>query len=830
MTATFRLKVQRLNDICLFELRWGRGQQLVATVSEPEALTRLYQDWQRAYLNFYKTVPLAIKPMDLPDQNDALRGRAGASGDIFAPPNWQAKLVQAEASLLYAFHQWLRSAELYEIRQQIVRCAATLTTPEAHVDLALTCDPIDLERLPWEAWEIGAELGTTAPIRIFRTPANIRAEAQSRSRQKRRRARILAILGDDTGLNFQAERDAVRSLAAVAEVQFMGWQAGQSPGDLKTQICQAIADEQGWDGLFFAGHSNETAMTGGELAIAPGVVMMIREMTQPLTVAKENGLKFAIFNSCNGLSIAESLIDLGLSQVVIMREPIHNQVAQEFLLAFLRHLATFQDLHASVLAACRSLQLERHLTYPSAYLIPSLFCHPDAERFRLESIGWRHRLRPWLPTRVEAIALGILLPLSLWSDAQDFLLAQRLWVQAAYRDVTRQVPAVATQPVTLVRIDEKSIRRAGISTPNPLDRAYLSRLIDRLTILKATVVGLDYVLDRPQPGKDPLLAKSVKTAVQQNATWFVFGSQQRPGEGEIGVSSETGIASFNWSLQGSLEAYPWYMELPTAPMACSPTCPFSYLLTLARTLQQTAAPERPQPQLQSQTDFRAQVLRSLQQADPIAPSPQRTTLTTLKHIHLSPLTTWVQPFDQLWLQPIIDFSVPPTQVYNTIAAWQLLEPAQSASLDFRQTIVIISQGGYEEAGVTASEPDNFPVPPAIRYWRSRSPTLVDPQQPFAGSEAHAYMVNQLLTHRLVIPIPDLWLVSIVVLMGKGIALSRQRQLQRRSLWWLIPVSLAYGLISLQMYLSVAVLLPWVLPIVTAWVYILPTWVRKKTHG
>jgi hypothetical protein len=34
----------------------------------------------------------------------------------------------------------------------------------------------------------------------------------------------LAILGDDTGLNFQADKQAVRSLCSIAEVEFVGWQ------------------------------------------------------------------------------------------------------------------------------------------------------------------------------------------------------------------------------------------------------------------------------------------------------------------------------------------------------------------------------------------------------------------------------------------------------------------------------------------------------------------------------------------------------------------------------------------------------------------------------
>lgn len=99
----------------------------------------------------------------------------------------------------------------------------------------------------------------------------------------------------------------------------MGWQPGQEIAELKAKISAAIADERGWDVLFFAGHSNETVLTGGELAIAPNVSLSISEITPQLLKAKQRGLQFALFNSCSGLTLANSLIDLGLSQVAVMR-------------------------------------------------------------------------------------------------------------------------------------------------------------------------------------------------------------------------------------------------------------------------------------------------------------------------------------------------------------------------------------------------------------------------------------------------------------------------------------------------------------------------------
>jgi hypothetical protein len=76
-----------------------------------------------------------------------------------------------------------------------------------------------------------------------------------------------------------------------------------------------------------------------------------------------------------------------------MREPVHNRVAQEFLVRFLQRLAEYTDgrVHRCSRGIANRLSVsqvrESTLTYPSAYLIPSLFRHPDAQPFRFKPFG-----------------------------------------------------------------------------------------------------------------------------------------------------------------------------------------------------------------------------------------------------------------------------------------------------------------------------------------------------------------------------------------------------------------------------------------------------------
>ena len=826
----FQLKVQRIEQICLFELAWGQSQQLTATLNYSPLLAERYQDWRRVYLSFYKTADIPLFPTN-PPPDESLRGWSIAQGRL-TPTNWHTKLAEAELNLLGEFHHWLRSAELFKIRAQLARASQEISgerLPEK-LDLFLTCTPIELARLPWETWEIGADFAATGTIRIVRTPA-IHTELNAATRQPRGRVRVLAILGDDTGLNFQTDREAVRSLSSAAAITFVGWQPGQTASQVKAQIRDAIAAEPGWDVLFFAGHSNETEVAGGELTIAPNVSIPICEIAPQLIAAKERGLQVAIFNSCSGLDIAESLISLGLSQVVVMREPIHNRVAQEFLVQFVRGLANRQDMHESMLAACRSLRLEKNLTYPSAYLVPSLFCHPDAAPFRI-TVNWRQRLQKLLPTRLEAIALAIGVALSL-SPAQSALLNARVWAEAVYRKHTEQVPALKEPPVALIQIDKQSISRARISKLSPIDRTYLAKMIDRLTELKASVVGIDFVLDAPapQPEADVALSKSVQAAVKRNGTWIVFGALL-DATGETGVNQQPQISSLNWSLQGYIDSTIGYVMLPYPGEDCRQTCPFTYLLSLVHTTRQYS----PRPALNHPSNLRSQFLNTIDsRLLPNLPQSrsQNKQLTALRQLHLLPISVWFYDtfstwlddgWKQHWLEPIIDFSIPSDRAYDRIPAWQLLDSTRPIA-DLSKQIVLISPGDDDRLGMVSGIPDHYSVPAALHYWH--------PQNWLTGGEANAYMIYHQLTQRFVIPIPDLWMMGIAVLLGKGIMLwfePRSRWTEKQRKQYILASASAtalYGIASLQLYISTAILLPVVLPTVIFWIYIFPAFKRKN---
>ena len=369
MRTVFELKVWRKDEqSCFFLLLWdNRKKQQTASQPYSKDIQKWYQRWRQRYYRFYQL----HSPHPL-SNSGRLNPSSGDPGH---------DLMEAEKGLVQAFQRWLGEGEVRNLQQRIRDQFARITQSPQNpqdlggalgVDIFLACDSDDMARLPWEAWPLAPEFASPGAVRIVRTAMNEPEGNRAKSVYRRGKARILAILGDDPGLPLQEDWKAVRSLKSIAQVKRFIWQPEDAATTIKQEFAAKIRDSRGWDVLFFAGHSDDTAATGGRMAIAPNVSLSISEIEEYLTQARENGLQLAIFNSCSGLSIANSLVDLGL-QVVVMREPIRNDAAQSFLKPLCQQLAQHKDIHSALLTASQHLQSAERFAYPSAHLPAVIF-------------------------------------------------------------------------------------------------------------------------------------------------------------------------------------------------------------------------------------------------------------------------------------------------------------------------------------------------------------------------------------------------------------------------------------------------------------------------
>ncbi|NEP07888.1 MAG: hypothetical protein F6K25_06990 [Okeania sp. SIO2G4] len=149
----------------------------------------------------------------------------------------------------------------------------------------------------------------------------------------------------------------------------------------------------------------------------------------------------------------------------------------------------------------------------------------------------------------------------------------------------------------------------------------------------------------------------------------------------------------------------------------------------------------------------------------------------------------------------------------------------TTKLEKLSSIVIIA-AAYRDAQLTVDK-QNFPLPAAVSYWRSQKLRNV-----FIGGEIHAYMVHHFLNQRLVIPIPDLWLIGVAIVLGKGIVLILEKKSplrqQKGIFLFLFLLNIIYGLASLQIYITAAILLPLFLPSLTFWVCIFFYLIKPKS--
>ncbi len=153
---------------------------------------------------------------------------------------------------------------------------------------------------------------------------------------------------------------------------------------------------------------------------------------------------------------------------------------------------------------------------------------------------------------------------------------------------------------------------------------------------------------------------------------------------------------------------------------------------------------------------------------------------------------------------------------------------------------MIAAGGYREAGIHKANQDSQPTPAAVAYWR-RQLTSSDNRKILTGGEIHAYQLSHYFDQRYVVSVPNLWMIGLMALIGKALTVYVQRQrfskpgsssleqLSRRSRWLIFAAGTALCTgISFQLFVSTAVLLPVVLPVLTIVFYSFPALTRKKS--
>lgn len=314
-----------------------------------------YSNWREAFLNIFKFQRGLQKPASQVTNSSHVITECSECAQVLAD----------------TLKTWLNSEPFRPIKERML---SKLDSNET-IRVIIQTDNLELRRLPWHLWDFfDSQSYPKAEIAVS-TPEYDQHQKTTITKEK---VRVLAILGDDEGINLEADREFLSRLPET-EIVFLVKPQREDINDLLW--------EQDWDILFFAGHSQTKEKTG-EININPDEKLKISDLKNGLRKAIQRGLKLAIFNSCDGLGLANELEDLQIGQIIVMRERVPDEVAQDFLKYFLSAFAEGQSLYLAVRTARERLQdggIEKR--FPGATWLPVICQHPAELPPTWESLG-----------------------------------------------------------------------------------------------------------------------------------------------------------------------------------------------------------------------------------------------------------------------------------------------------------------------------------------------------------------------------------------------------------------------------------------------------------
>ncbi|MBV8886677.1 MAG: CHAT domain-containing protein, partial [Chroococcidiopsidaceae cyanobacterium CP_BM_RX_35] len=316
-------------------------------------LEALYRRWQQMYETLYFSLgwrhlsELELEPEFEIDEADLTH----VSQEEFE------RLCQ---ELQQSLNAWLNAELFHNIERQL----RTRLVPTDEIRFIITAESEQVLRLPWCLWHFFADY---PKAEIALSPQEYSYSRQAFPVESGKKVRILAVLGDRRSIDVDRDRQLLEQLSNT-ELKLL---VEPSRLELTQQLW-----ESNWDIFFFAGHSSSRGK--GRMQLNRADTLTIDQLRYGLRQAIAQGLKLAIFNSCDGLGLARDLADLHIPGVIVMREPVSDQVAQEFLKHFLIAFSKGQSLYRAVREARERLQALED-KFPCASWLPVICQNPAVE-------------------------------------------------------------------------------------------------------------------------------------------------------------------------------------------------------------------------------------------------------------------------------------------------------------------------------------------------------------------------------------------------------------------------------------------------------------------
>ncbi len=463
-----------------------------ATLPADPALAQALQLWRSSY-----------QQLDFSGSASNTRAK-GKPGQTKHPQDRQQDCRSASQALIQQFNQWLQSPNFRIVRETWLESLQS----DHRIQVMIQTESPELQQLPWHLWDLIDRYGK---LEVTIAATNYQSNPVTESHRSHKFVKILAILGDASGIDIQTDRTLLSALPQ-ANVNFL---VEPKREDLSETLWSKPIDI-----LFFAGHSSSQGATG-RVFINQTESLSLKELRYALKKAIDNGLQLAIFNSCDGLGLAKELSDLQIPLIIVMREPVPDRVAQTFLRFFLSSFSTGTSLYSAVREARERLQgLEGE--FLCASWLPLVVQHPIAQaptwlsllgeidlktnrqRFSFRTLTSQPLLK-WIP--IAALATTIVT-----TGLRHFGVFQS--IELAGYDTMLQMRSnePSDNRILVIEVTEEDVQKQQNETRRgSLSDQAFSDVMDKLKPFQPSTIGLDIYRDYAVSKPFQKLATQLKT-------------------------------------------------------------------------------------------------------------------------------------------------------------------------------------------------------------------------------------------------------------------------------------------------------------------------------
>ncbi|MEG4623605.1 hypothetical protein Q5691_04780 [Microcoleus sp. w1-18aA5] len=364
-------------------------------------ITGEFQENQTTVHKFKGSLPPAPEVDDL-QKRWQLICRAGQSSNILSRIKVKAtgttNICEDNPQLIYQYlnesmRLWLSSEEFYAgIEENFRNVVDAFGGRDQCFEVFLEIKDSENWHLPWDAWKFREDYKN---CEIIKSPSQYRKALKKATTGEMllpSRGRILCVSGNSDGLDLrQDEKSLQMSFGDRCELQFIHQ---PTPEKLREKLLE---DEKNWQILYYGGHSNSNAVKGWlhiNQADCDNTVT-IDYLKEGLEKSIFQGLELLILNSCSSLQLAADLVagGLPLPSMIVMRAPIPDKIAHDFVKSLFGYLSKEYPLFLAVRKAKDYLQ-KWESEFPGASAIPVLCQQPTFEGLTLLQLKHARRSYP----------------------------------------------------------------------------------------------------------------------------------------------------------------------------------------------------------------------------------------------------------------------------------------------------------------------------------------------------------------------------------------------------------------------------------------------------